>query len=439
MRIHKIIFLILINCAVAATTSCTSKKVDQENAEISELAGEESAGGGDLEAASGEDEFGADESKTATGDAAASDEATTPEEDPLADNSLEPVTDANESMGNAPSDAQTTDVAAGNAENAENTGDAESAEPAAPPADSGMTSSADETQGLSEPEAPKPMIPLQKVVASPYKRGSKNINAVYVAREGDTVESVSQKIFGEDRTAELKKDNPTLARREMKVGDKVYYTSPKRAEDESSMQTYYEDMGMTPEVYLSQPGDNIRTVAQNLLGHKDSWKEIWSLNPDVESKGELPEGTRLRYWPKEVTGAAPPTDLAANPPSSEQADMNAPAPPAAGTTTDEPPPPMPEEAAPPVAEATPPPPPVEAAPPPPPPPVAEVAPPPPPQAAQPMGAAFGDDPDQLMALGAGAILLLAAVALFIIIRKKRARRSAAIDFQTATHTQQIDS
>lgn len=443
MRIHRIIYLILISCAVAATTGCTSKKIDQEPSEISELAGDSE--GEDFEADSSEDELGLDDSsKVAAEDEAAAlpDEATaaTGDEEQAA-NPEELTSDLDEQKN-----SEATDVAAGNAEEKTEEKTADDAQASAadvPPATDEYAAGTDESQGLSEPEPPKRIIPLQKMVSAPYKRGSKNINTIYVAREGDTTTSVSKKIFGKENADELKKDNPTFARREMKVGDKVYYSSPKRPDDESAMLTYYEDMGLTPEVYLSQPGDNIRTVAQNLLGHPDSWKEIWALNPDVESKGDLPEGTRLRYWPKDAGGVAAPVVADNEGFSGDVATSTPPETDASGTatgTTETAAPPMPEDTMPPppVAEVAPPPPPIEAAPPPvaevaPPPPVAEVTP-PPPQAAS-NTAAFGDDPDQMMALGAGAILLLAAVALFIIIRKKRARRNAAIDFQTASHTQ----
>ncbi len=431
MRKHEIVFLVLIGFAVAGiTTSCTSKKVDQENSEMSELTGES---GGDDEISSSEDEFGAED---ANKDGVASEPAESNGEP-----GAEPLDDfaANDSA-NPDEPASATD---GNSLDAASPADAgtDTAVPEASldtPSETLAGGAADETQGLSEPEAPRPVIPLQKAATAPYKSGKKNINTIYIAREGDTTKSVAQKIFGENKSAELKAINPTLARRDMKVGDKVYYTSPKRPDDETTMMTYYEDMGMSPEVYMSQPGDNIRTVSQSLLGHKDSWKEVWSLNPDVESKAELAEGTRLRYWPKEASGApaAPAVaDASTLPPPTDTGMTSPPAPPdmgsagaAAGTTTADmaPPPPMPDEAVPP-----PPPPPADmpqaSAEPPPPPPMA-------PSGSESLGG-LGDDPDQMMALGAGAILLLAAVALFIIIRKKRARRNSPVDFQTATHTQ----
>ncbi len=270
MRKHDIVFLVLIGFAVAGVSGCTSKKVDQENSEMSELTGD--SAGGDEEISSSEDEFGAED---ANKDSAATD-TTEPGAEPSDDfaandsanpDALESPTDETSLDAASPADAGT-DTAAPEAS-------------LDTPTDTTAGATADETQGLSEPEAPRPVIPLQKAATAPYKSGKQNINTIYIAREGDTTKSVAQKIFGENKSAELKKINPTLARRPMKVGDKVYYSSPKRPDDETTMMTYYEDMGMAPEVYMSQPGDNIRTVSQNLLGHNDSWKEIWSLNPDV--------------------------------------------------------------------------------------------------------------------------------------------------------------
>jgi hypothetical protein len=419
------IFFFLIVGAISFSIGCTSKKVDQENSEISEMAGE-----GDAAAAEG-DEFGSDEMSSdgakAEGDATAevTTDAGSDDLDGLEDPGAEPSTDQAATDTTAPAEG-----ASDMATTADPSTDAPSADaPDAPSAD-GLT--ADETQGLSEEPVAKAVIPLQKMISAPYKNGKEVINAIYVARTGDTTESVAKKIFGDASKAKaLKSINPTLKRRDMKVGDKVYYSSPQRPTDEAAVMTFYEDMGLAPEIYVAQEGDNIRTVAKNLLGDENSWKEVWSTNPDVESKGELVAGTRLRYWSNESSGTvAPPTmaQVDAAPP----AQAAPPAPP----QMSEAPPPMPDEVqamAPAGTQAEPPP-------PPPPPPPAEMAPPPvvadSSAAASPDGGAVTEDPDQMMALGAGAILLLAAVAMFIIIRKKRARRNnAGIDFQTATNTQ----
>ena len=75
---------------------------------------------------------------------------------------------------------------------------------------------------------------------------------------------------------------------------KVYYNSPQRPSDSGRLLTYYEDLSVAPQQYVSKPGDNIRVVAQNLLGHERSWMEVWATNPDVDSKNELAEAAARR-------------------------------------------------------------------------------------------------------------------------------------------------
>ena len=235
------------------------------------------------------------------------------------------------------------------------------------------------------------------------------------------------------------------------------------------MLTYYEEVGVQPQTYVSKEGDNIRTVSKNLLGHNEAWKEVWATNFNVESKGNIPPGLELRYWP-EVAGSAP--ILAQNnvgqPPVAEPPQN---LPPADPTLPNEqiaanqplpnpdplaPPPPMGDPLAPPVdpnASQTnqastdplaPPPLPNDPMGQPPADPNAAVGsvsqPPPeiPPQApsepqAQPSDVKpvakrpppvvdEGMDENTMMAMGLGAILLFAAAGIFVFVRKNRARK-----------------
>jgi hypothetical protein len=295
----------------------------------------------------------------------------------------------------------------------------------------GETAGLDYSEGgesVDSTEAPvKVNIPVVKIKDAAYQKGGKNINAVYIAREGDTLSSVAAKVGVAD-ASDFNAINTTL-REKLKVGQKVYYQSPQRPDDAARMLTYYEDMGLAPEIYVSQAGDNIRKVSSDLLGHTDSWKEVWATNLDVESKGELSEGVQLKYW-KGAGGALPPVAQNSPPPSEEGNSLDGAAPPqaTAGNTASAgeeiPPPPsdatLEEDFPPPPSAAT-----IEPPPPPPPPPRVQ------PKSDDPF--AMGDDPNQTMALAVGAILLLAALLLLVVIRKKRARRD--VDFSTSTSTQ----
>ncbi len=433
------ILVVLSLTLMIFSVGCTTKNVDQSapDGDAAELTGDSTGGDAaatakaDSKSGSSElgDDFGSDDqSKASTETAKTGDAAATP---PAA-GGTDDLAGLDDASATPPMD--TTPPPSGDLA-------------ATPPA-------MDDTQGLSGAAAmgsvdtPKPVIPLQKMVSAPYTKGGVLANALYVARPSDTLKSVSQKIYGQDKVAELKKVNPNLAHRKLKVGDKVYYNSPQRPGDNSQMLTYYEDKGLAPEVYLAQSGDSLKAVSKKLLGDSNSWKELWATNLDVESKGDLAEGTRLRYWSNESAPAAPMNEP---PPPAQNLAANTPPPPTAAPAQVAPPP-MPAEAPqaapppPPQAAAMPaePPPPPQAAAmpaePPPPPQAAAAVPPPPKKAPKAPGAAadkdaggLGDDPDQMMALGVGVILLLAAAALVIIIRKKRAKRS--IDFQTASHTQ----
>ena len=429
MKKH-ILFFSSFVLLIFLSTGCTSKKVDPAEAEaelagdVSEEIGDETTAGGDEVAQDGEiseDDFGGDE--IAAGEEAPAEGGTDTAGDATGLEALDSSTEQPEELTIADDSTASPDPGVA----ATDTGSSDGGSADNLYADSSTTT--DDSVGLSEEVTPKPVIPLQKMISTPYKKAGVIVNALYIAREGDTLDSVSQKIYGQDKTEELKSINSTFARRDMKVGDKVYYNSPQRPTDDSTVKYYYEELGLIPEYYSAQPGENIRTIAKNLLGNENSWKEIWSTNLDIESKGELTEGARLRYWSADVTPpAAPPVAVA--PPTE-----------VAPTTIPDAPPPMPEE---PIAAAPPPPSePIADLPPPPSEPIADLPPPPPVDAPPPVASGsisdsgidvgMGEDQDQMFALLAGGILLVAAIAMFIIIRKKRARRSN-IDFQTATHT-----
>lgn len=284
--------------------------------------------------------------------------------------------------------------------------------------DTGGTTETTETM-----DAPKPYFPYLKAESVPFKRAGVLLNTVYLARPGDTWKKVSEKTMGEGKQKDLKKQNPSLAHRELRVGDKVYYNSPTRPDDTSRIITYFEDKNIPPQTYTVKPGESIRTIAQQLLGDKDSWKELYATNA-VESKGIINEPTELRYWTESADAglqqvAASPAPMNEIPPPPPMNEIPPPPPmepaPTVGAT---------EPMAPAPGEMVPPPPPMEMAPPPPPPepPVAVEPPPPPPPMEPPVEEASMEEEapaeDDMMLMGGGAAVLLALVVLLIMRRRK---------------------
>ena len=267
-------------------------------------------------------------------------------------------------------------------------------------------------------EAPKPVAPLRKVEATPFRRNGMLLNSVYLARPGDNYNKISEMIYGDaSHVKDLKKANPSI--KKPKPGDKIYYNSPVRPTDETHIANFYEDKGIPAQTYVAQDGDNIRKVSKNLLGYDQAWREVWATN-GVESKGSLSAGTELKYWPKEslTVAQAPPPPMEQQLPPAPPVQELPPAPP----VQDLPPPPTT------VAETAPPAPPVQDLPPPPPEPVAPPPPPPPPVAKRPPPPPAGLLDNDMMTLAAGGGLALVAIAALIIMRRRRAAREMQAAF-----------
>jgi hypothetical protein len=295
------------------------------------------------------------------------------------------------------------------------------------PSDSTFDSS-NSMAGLSDTsttEEPKPKASLLKVESAPINRGGILLNAVYVARPKDTFKSISTMIYGTpDRAEDLKKGNSWISK--VKPGNKVYYNSPVRPTDDTKVLTYYEDAGMSPEIYFSKEGDNIRSVSKDLLGYDNAWQEVWATNT-VESKGKLPAGTELRYWKARPAAAMGGADVAMNTPPPMDTGMPQEMPQEMQEMpADLPPPPANDMA----AMAPPPPQPIAELPPPPPPPPAEAMnppPPPPPKAVAEIGPEEEMDKDVVMSFaGAGVIVL--GLAAIMVARKRRQQRDMSNTF-----------
>ena len=161
-------------------------------------------------------------------------------------------------------------------------------------------------------------IPVKKIKTYPFTRGGILANAVYIARSGDNLSSISQTIYGNDRTSELLTVNPNL-HRGVDVGDKVYYNSPNRPQDGENLFFYYEDIGAIPQQHTTSRNENIRDLAESLFGERESWKELWATNPDVQSKWTLPAGLVLRHWANASVSGGPPMPMAGEqPPPAEE-------------------------------------------------------------------------------------------------------------------------
>lgn len=137
---------------------------------------------------------------------------------------------------------------------------------------------------------------VSKINEDPFYRNQVLMNAVYIARPGDTMAKISQKIYGQDRVSELVNNNSHLKGSTVDPGDKIYYNSPKRSDDKSQIKFFYEDMGFDPKIYVTKSRDNVKKIGRDLLGFEAGWKELWAINPAIQTQGRLPTGIQVKYW-----------------------------------------------------------------------------------------------------------------------------------------------
>lgn len=155
-----------------------------------------------------------------------------------------------------------------------------------------------------EQAATKTYVSVKKIKNIPYTVDNILVNAVYISRKGDTLKSVSNKIYSLYRKTQLLKINPHLKKyNKFPVATKIYYNSNSRPEDSSNLLTYYEEKNLEPKVYTTVEGDNLRALGKQLLGGSRSWQELWATNLEVESKTILPAGINIRYWDKSSLNA----------------------------------------------------------------------------------------------------------------------------------------
>ncbi len=350
MRIimKKIVLLLAVFSFAFQTTSCKSKKTQDdtqivENADVEKIEAEDAAllatadtattnvGPVDdsLQAALGEvsTEVATDPALTTT-DAAVTENAV----EPTLDVAAAPVLDES-NLGSVPTPE--TEIASSNSLVATDAGLTNSAitempvsEPAAqvaadttitetPVVESTPTVTASETTAVSTASTKSfttsgvsKKTPERKIAeVMPYEFGDGWVNTVYISRPKEKLKDISQKIYGQDKTKELKKINSFLTARSPNGGDKIYYVSPNRPSDSMKTLSFYEDTGMIAETYIAKKGDNLKKVSKNLLGYENAYKEIWSTNT-VASKGALEDGETLRYW--KSGSAFIPTNVATN-------------------------------------------------------------------------------------------------------------------------------
>jgi len=132
---------------------------------------------------------------------------------------------------------------------------------------------------------------LPKIPTQAFMSGKNNLNRFYFLRKGDNPQKVSLLIYGNASFApEMKAWNKGA----WKPGKVIFYQSPNSAED-NQMVSFYQERNLAPEEHTLANGENLASLAKNVLGTAASWKEIAVLNGLRTIKDG--QGQRLALYP----------------------------------------------------------------------------------------------------------------------------------------------
>ncbi len=122
------------------------------------------------------------------------------------------------------------------------------------------------------------------------KKGVGTVNRFYFLRQGDTPESVSQLLFGNESKAQ---DVVTSlgGAKAWKTGALLYYQSPLAPTDER-MTSFYQESAQPPDYHKIRAGESLRDVAKEYLGAPESWREIAMMN-GIKNADHPDAGTEL--------------------------------------------------------------------------------------------------------------------------------------------------
>ena len=143
----------------------------------------------------------------------------------------------------------------------------------------------------------------ERISATPIQSGQFWLNAFYFVRApGENWQTVSQTIYGRPDRAELLQNwNPDA---KLKVGSVVYYNSPFRPTDSQTMKPFAADFGAELEVVVVKKGDTLSKIAKARYGEFQAWREIASMNPDLQNPNQIEVGQRIMLAPASLDTAS---------------------------------------------------------------------------------------------------------------------------------------
>jgi len=123
-----------------------------------------------------------------------------------------------------------------------------------------------------------------------------SLNGYVFVRGERSWKDLSRLLYGRDDRATLL--SQWNANAEIKPGAVIYYNSPFRPDDTSSLKSFDSDFGMTLTSVSVAAGDTLSSIAANVYGSPDAWRELATLNANgLTSPDSLEVGQSLQIAP----------------------------------------------------------------------------------------------------------------------------------------------
>lgn len=141
---------------------------------------------------------------------------------------------------------------------------------------------------------------LPNIPTKTVKKGKHVLNRYYFLRKTDTAKTLSQLFYGDDSHAqEIVKWNGS--EKTWKAGKLMFYISADQPDD-TEMDSFYHEQGVTGENYLVKTGDQLASIAKEKYGDVMSWKEI-AIHNKLQSPHALNPGDTLVLLPHPLKSA----------------------------------------------------------------------------------------------------------------------------------------
>jgi LysM repeat protein len=123
-----------------------------------------------------------------------------------------------------------------------------------------------------------------------------SLNGYVFVRGERSWKDLSRLLYGRDDRATLL--SQWNANAEIKPGAVIYYNSPFRPDDTSTLKSFDSDFGMTLSAVSVSAGDTLSSIAAKVYGSPDAWRELAILNANgLTSPDSLEVGQSLQIAP----------------------------------------------------------------------------------------------------------------------------------------------